>query len=72
MVARPKEKCPFTISDSFTGCKYKVSLDPNQKWNTVVSKDGYVLNKGKSGKLHLSKQMFEVYFDLKEESDEDD
>lgn len=69
MVAIPKEKSRLSILDEVSGCKYEVSLDPNQKWNVEIEteKDRYVLNKGKSGKLYLTNHMFNTYFNLRGE-----
>ena len=67
MIARPKEKCWFTVVDDVTKCSYKVALDPNQKWNVVSNGTIYTLNKGKSGRLSLADRMFNVYFNLEDE-----
>ena len=69
MIAQPKQKCPLTIKDNFSGIKTVFSLDPAQKWNVIINErdHNYQLNKGKSGTLYIPESLFNAYFYLLEE-----
>ncbi len=66
MVAQPKQRCPLTIKDNFSGIKMVINLDPTQKWNVIVNeKDhNYQINKGKSGTFYIPESLFKAYFYL--------
>ena len=68
MIARPKQKCHLALIDSVIDASIKISLDPSQKWNVENAPNGYICNKGKSGKLRLSEKTFNIYFNFERES----